>query len=463
MRLVAGCRATGQCICAFRRARIISGPCKKPVFNVNLIRNLVFNYKEYMADESKKIHCPSCGHVFDAADAFREEVQRELNAKARDWQEKKEEEYRKREDALQKQLNEAFSLQKKMLEENIRKSVTGDYENKLKLLAEANQENEEKLKTARQKELEFLKKEQELKTMKEEFQITLEKKLLEEREQLSEKIRKQEQEKLTLKENETQLRMKELEKQLEDQKKLVEEMKRRAEQGSMQLQGEVQELAIEEWLKAHFPFDAITEVKKGVRGGDCIQIVNTHARQNCGAIYYESKRTKEFSRDWIEKFKADMRAKGARMGILVTEAFPKEMTRMGQKDGIWICSFEEFKGLCFVLRETVILLSEAEAAHENKGDKMAMLYQYLTGNEFRMQVEAIVEGFSEMNNDLAREKRAMEGIWKKREKQIQKVLTNTTHMYSSIKGIAGNAIGDIRALELPGAEEIGPSENQPEV
>ena len=250
-----------------------------------------------------------------------------------------------------------------------------------------------------------------------------------------------------------------LKKQLEDQKKLTEEMKRKQEQGSMQMQGEVQELAIEEWLAVQFPLDSIEEIKKGARGGDCIQIVNTRSRQNCGKIYYESKRTKDFHPSWIEKFKADMREKSADIGVLVTEAMPSDFKRMGIKDGVWICSYEEFKGLCAVLRESVIQLSLAVASQEGKGDKMHMLYDYLTSNNFRMQVEAIVEGFSTMKNDLESEKRSMQRIWKQREKQIEKVVTNTIDMYASIKGIAGSAIQSVKALELTDSEEDWDEDN----
>ena len=215
----------------------------------------------------------------------------------------------------------------------------------------------------------------------------------------------------------------------------------------------MQELAIEEWLSAQFPLDSIEEIKKGARGGDCIQVVNTRSIQNCGKIYYESKRTKDFQPAWIEKFKADMRDKGADVGILVTEAVPSDMDRMGIRDGVWICSFSEFKGLCAVIRESVIQLRMAVSSQENKGDKMHMLYDFLTSNTFRMQIEAIVEGFTQMKNDLESEKRSMQRIWKQREKQIDKVVTNTIDMYGSIKGIAGNAIQTVKALELPGAEE----------
>ena len=262
-----------------------------------------------------------------------------------------------------------------------------------------------------------------------------------------EKIRKNEEER-------TELRVKELLKQLEDQKKLTEEMKRKQEQGSMQLQGEVQELAIEEWLSANFPLDTIEEIKKGARGGDCIQTVHTRTQQNCGTIYYESKRTKDFQPSWIEKFKADIRDKGCDIGVLVTEVMPADMQRMGLKDGIWICTYEEFKGLCSVLRETIIQLNSSLVSQENKGDKMHLLYDFLTSSTFRMQVEAIVEGFTQMKADLESEKRSMQRIWKQREKQIEKVIVNTIDMYGSVKGIAGNAVQDVKALELPEPEDF---------
>jgi hypothetical protein len=276
-----------------------------------------------------------------------------------------------------------------------------------------------------------------------EAERALNQKLTEEKE----KIRKIEQER-------NELMIRELQKQLEDQKHLTEEMKRKQEQGSMQLQGEVQELAIEEWLATNFPLDTIEEIKKGVRGGDCIQIVNTRQRQNCGSIYYESKRTKEFQLSWIEKFKADIREKSANVGVLVTEVFPQGMDRLGIKDGIWICTYEEFKGLCKVLRESVIQINEALASQDNKGDKMELLYNYLTSNTFHMQVEAIVEGFTQMKMDLESEKRAMQKIWKMREKQLEKVIDNTIDMHSSIKGIAGNAVQSIKQLDLPYTGEL---------
>ena len=274
--------------------------------------------------------------------------------------------------------------------------------------------------------------------VKAESELALTEKLKVEKENI--KKQSDEQNELKLKQKEEQL------KQLQEQLQIAQ---RKAEQGSMQLQGEVQELAIEEYLTNKFPFDMIEEIKKGARGADCIQIIHTREIQNCGKIYYESKRTKDFQKTWIEKFKADMREKSVDVGVLVTEILPSELDRMGLMDGIWICTFDEFKGLSAVLRESIIKINHAKKSEENKTDKMSLLYGYLTSTEFRMQIEAIVEGFTTMQGDLDTEKRSMARIWKQREKQITKVLDNTIGMYGSIKGIAGNAIGNVQSLELP--------------
>jgi hypothetical protein len=411
-----------------------------------------------------QIKCPNCGTSIDVQDILAHQLENEIQQK---YQTQLAEE-KKKYDAEFESLNKAkelFEQRKKqeneMFQERLEKQLKEDrklLEDKLKakfkeeqseqfnaLQKELNEKSEQvKELSLTRIEVEKLKREKtELKAIAEaEAQKSLNETLIAEKE----KIRKQEEDK-------NELRFKELQKQLEDQRKLTEEMKRKQEQGSMQLQGEVQELAIEEWLAAQFPLDTIEEIKKGARGGDCIQVVNTRTLQNCGTIYYESKRTKDFQSTWIEKFKADIREKGANIGVLVTEVMPSDMERMGMKDGIWICNYDEFKGLCSVLRESIIQVSVAVSSQENKGDKMHMLYDYLTGNTFRLQVEAIVEGFTQMRSDLESEKRAMQNIWRKREKQIEKVTINTIDMHASIKGIAGNAIQSVKILELPEFDE----------
>ena len=329
-------------------------------------------------------------------------------------------------------INERDKLKKELLEETAEKTTIMEKE-----LKEKSKQVKELHKS--KAEIEKLKREKdEMQSKVEaESQIELSKVLVNERG----KIKKIEEER-------NELKIRALNKQLEDQKKLTEEMTRKQEQGSMQLQGEVQELAIEEWLISEFPLDNIDEIKKGVNGADCLQTINTRNQPNCGGIYYESKRTKSFQPSWIEKFKDDMREKSANVGILVTQNMPTDMERAGQIKGVWVCSFGEFKVLSRVLRESVIGLSNAIISQENKGDKIEILYQYLSGDEFRMQIEAIVEGFSQMKIDLDTEKRSFKRIWKQREKQIEKVTTNTIEMYGSIKGIAGNSIQNVKALEL---------------
>lgn len=389
---------------------------------------------------ASEIKCPNCGHQFEPNEAIREEVQNELRHKIKEWQEKKDEEF-----ALK--LDQEKKLFKTSMEENMRKSITADFENQLQILKSSNSDNEEKLKEARKKELEFLQKEQQLKNKEAELEITLQKKLQEERSQLSEQIQKQEAEKSALKESEFQLKLREMEKQLDDQKKLAEEMKRKAEQSSMQRQGEVQELLLESILRENFPFDIIDEVGKGVEGADCIQIVRNASGKECGKIIYESKRTKGWSSNWIDKLKTDMRSRGADVAILVTQTFPKDMERFGEKDGIWICSFTEVASVAAIIRNSVLKVYEIQRSEENKGDKMQMLYDYLTGVEFKGQVEAIAEGFIAMKNSITKERMQMEKIWKEREKQLEKVLINTSGLYGSVKGIAGASVSDIPLLD----------------
>lgn len=377
---------------------------------------------------STNIICPNCGHQFEPNDVIREELEKELRGKMQDWQKQKE----------------------KQIEDTIRKNISSDFETKLRLLEQNNKDNEEKLKAARQKELEFLQKEQQLKNKEAELELSVQKKLKDERERLSVEIRKLEELRNAAKETEYQMRLKELEKQLEDQKKLAEEMRRKAEQGSMQLQGEVQELALEEMLKAAFPFDIINEVGKGIRGADCIQIVRNNFGNECGKIIYESKRTKDFASDWIEKLKADMLSQGADVAVIVTQALPKGMDRFGEKEGVWICSFTEVKSIAQILREVIIKIFNASKSQENKGDKMHMLYDYLTSTEFSEQWKAIREGFMNMKLSIQKERDAMEKLWKAREKQLEKVLLNAAHIRGSIEGISGTDV-DLNLLE-PGEE-----------
>ncbi|GAA7846850.1 DUF2130 domain-containing protein [Helicobacter pylori] len=414
--------------------------------------------------------CPKCQAPINVSEALYKQIEREnqnkflaqqkefekeMNEKRVQYHthlkmlEQKEEALKEREKEQQAQFDEAvkqasaLALQDeraKIIEE-ARKNAFLEQQKGLELLQKELDEKSKQVQELHQKEAEIERLKRENNEAESRLKAENEKKLNEKLDLEREKIEKALHEK-------NELKFKQQEEQLEMLRNELKNAQRKAELSSQQFQGEVQELAIEEFLRQRFPLDCIEEIKKGQRGGDCIQVVHTREFQNCGKIYYESKRTKEFQKTWVEKLKSDMREIGADVGVIVSEALPKEMERMGLFEGVWVCSFEEFKGLSAVLREGVIQVSLAKKSQENKGDKMDLLYHYLTSSEFSMQVNAIIEGFEQLRADLESEKRAMARIWKSREKQIDKVFEGTINMYGSIKGIAGNVIGQVKALEL---------------
>lgn len=415
-----------------------------------------------MSNTQSTVKCPNCKHEFQLGDAISAEIegkirtrylerynkdQKELEEKRRAM-EQQQEEMKKQQEDQERIIAEKVKLQKAVLEQEAIKKAAGEMQMQMEQLNKELNEKAQKLRESQEKELDYLKKEKDIKNREAELELTVQKKLQAEREQFTEQIRKQEVERNSLKEKEHQMQLLELKKQLDAQKKLTEEMVRKQEQGSMQLQGEVHEIALEDLLRSTFPFDTIDEVGKGVKGADAIHTIRNSLGQTCGKIIYESKRTKAFSNDWIDKLKHDMRNTQADLAVIVTETMPRNMEHFGMQEGVWICSFAEVKSLSFVLRDSLIKIYAAQASQENKGDKMSMLYAYLTGVEFKQQIEAIVEGFTELQEGIQKEKNAMAKIWKEREKQLEKVLLNTTNFYGSVKGIAGNSIGDIKKLEL---------------
>lgn len=394
------------------------------------------------------ITCPNCTHQFEPAEGMRDEIEKELRSKMLDWQKKKDEDFKIKELQFQQQLaakeqeGEAKLLQEKkvlqqQLRESLRKSISADFENKLQNLQQADAEKEEKLKETRKRELEYLKKERELKTKQDELEVFVQKQLSEDRQKMQIELRNNEEQKMAQIQLDFQLKLAEKDKQIEDNKKLVDEMKRKQEQGSMQLQGEVQELLLEDVLRATFPFDTIEEVGKGVKGADCIQTIHNRLGAAAGKIIYESKRTKEFSADWIDKLKTDMRSTGADIAVIVSQALPKDVERFGEKEGVYICTFAEVKSVVALLRNALLKIFEIKKSQHNQGDKMVMLYDYLVGNEFGEQWKAIREGFMSMKLSIQKERDMMERIWKSREKQLEKVLLNATYIRGSIEGIAG--------------------------
>jgi len=424
-----------------------------------------------MNNNQTTIQCPNCGAEIDVNEvlyhqlesklknehiAEKKKLEAELETKRKEYKahfdalKTQEEALKDQQEKFEEQIRESVSIQLKAerqkLSDTLKKQILEEQSESMALLHKELSEKSEQVKELNRSKAQIEQLKRAITEAEEVAKLKAEQMMSERLKEEKEKIHK-------LVDEQNELKLKEKDKQLEDQKKLIEEMKRKAEQGSMQMQGEVQELAIEAWLSAQFPFDTISEVKKGAFGADCLQIVHTREAQNCGIICYESKNTKAWSQEWIKKFKSDMVNAKADIGVLVTSVYPKEMDRMGFVEGVWVCNLEEFKGSVSLLRQSLIATYQATKRDENRTDKMSLLYGYLTSNEFNLQLNSIVHGFMNMQEELEKEKRSLMASWKRRQKLIDGVLANTTEMYGSLQGIAGSAIVHIEALELPYGDE----------
>jgi hypothetical protein len=403
------------------------------------------------------VKCPHCGNKFTPEDAIGHDIRLQL----------------------EKEFEAKLATNARTVAEAIRKQEGDKYRTQLQMI-----EHDRKVKASRVLELEKIvisvqQREMDLKTREEQMEVEMKKKLMErertfqeqaekraiekisvefrereqrlrqERESMQVDMQRFAQEQVEKARAEEQMRAAELRKQIDDQVKLINEMKRKSEQGSMQMQGEVQELAIEDFLENAFPRDVIEEISKGKRGGDCVHVVMDHYDRVCGRILYESKRTKHFSWEWISKIKDDMRLKQADVGVIVTEALPEGMSRFGEQDGVWICTFPEFKALSLLFRHNLVRIGEVLASQENRGDKMQMIYSYVTSNEFKQKLEAAFESYNDMQEDLSKEKAMMISQWAKREKRLLKAMENLVSLYGDVRGIAGGAVQEIKALEIP--------------
>lgn len=312
----------------------------------------------------------------------------------------------------------------------------------VKLLTDQLTERTHQLDEAQHKELALLKRQHELKDKERELELKVVRTLDEEREKIKEAATTKAQEEFLLK-------VADKDKRLADMTKQIEELKRKSEQGSQQVQGEVLELELEEILRSAFRTDDIEPVPKGVKGADVIQKVRTRSGHYSGTILWEAKRTKAWSDSWIEKLKDDQRAMKADLAVIVSTVLPKDVRHIGNIDGVWVSDFPSVTGISTVLRESLAKLYQARSALAGKADKMESLYNYLTGNEFRQRMEAIIEPFITMKDDLDTEKRAMEKTWARRDKQIQKVIQSLSGMHGDLQGIVGASLPHIKLLELP--------------
>ena len=241
----------------------------------------------------------------------------------------------------------------------------------------------------------------------------------------------------------------------------IEELKQKAEQGSQQLQGEVQELALENLLRSKFPFDVIEPVPKGEFGGDALQRVNSAGATPCGSILWEFKRTKNWSDGWLAKLREDQRSAKADVCVLVSQVLPRGVEAFDLMEGVWVASPRVIIPVAMMLRQGLLQLSQTRALSEGQHTKTEMVYQYLTGPRFKQRVEAIVEAFSSMQDDLDKERKVIMKQWAKRQEQIERVMGATVGMYGDLQGIAGKSLQEIDGLALAALD--GPTGKQLEI
>lgn len=319
-----------------------------------------------------------------------------------------------------------------------------DIDQKTQELAELQEvinQRDVKLAEAQKAQIDLLRKQRELDDAKRELELTVEKRVQEGLAATREQAKKEAEEGLKFKVMEAEQTIASMQKQIED-------LKRKAEQGSQQLQGEVQELELEALLRAKFPRDTIEPVPKGEHGGDALQHVVGPNGQPCGTIIWESKRTKNWSDGWLTKLREDQRAAKAEIAVIVSQSLPKEIETFGLVENVWVTHTKTVLPVALTLRHTLIEVASARQASEGQQTKTEMIYQYLTGPRFRHRVEAIVEAFSSMQEDLDKEKKVITKQWAKREEQIDHVMQATVGMYGDLQGIAGKTLQEIEGLGL---------------
>jgi hypothetical protein len=418
-----------------------------------------------MVEKDNFIKCPECGAEINVNEVLYHQLEDEIKKSYEKKSAKRDKEIQKQLDDIQtekeqlkkqkesmdelvsKEVQSKIKTEKNKLEKSIREKLQDETSEQIKDLQKELEQKSTQVKELNKTKAEVEKLKREKDELRDQVALEKEKEFSEKLKDERQKIKKQSDEENTLK-------IKELEKKLEDQTKLAEEMKRKAEQGSMQLQGEIQELELENTLREMYPFDEISEVKKGQRGADVIQVVRTNQGNECGKIYYESKRTKNFDYGWLQKLRDDNLEVKADVLVIVTEAMPSDTEyKYFYKDGVWVCSFWEIKSFTLILRQGLLQIQAITITQQGKETKMELLYDFLTSQEFRGQFEAIIEGFKSLQDSYSDEKLKMQKIWKEREKQLEKILSNAVNFYGSLKGIAGASIPDIKMLE-GGTENI---------
>jgi hypothetical protein len=404
------------------------------------------------------IRCPNCGEQIPVSEAIYHQIadqtRAEFKTESLEQQKKlaaKERELADKEKTIEQTVKEHVeSARIKLLKEaeaSARQSVSVEIED-LKRRAD---ERGQQLEVAQKAELELRKQKRELEDREKNLELETTRKMDEERKTIQEETEKRLQDAHRLKDAEK-------DKKIQDATRVNDELRRKLEQGSQQTQGEVLELELEQLLSNAFPSDRIEPVPKGVSGADALQRVINNAGHHCGTIVWESKRTKAWSDGWISKLKDNQRSVKADIAILVSEALPKECKNFQQTNGIWISSPQCALPLAIALRSQLVEVEMAKLSAVGKNEKMEVMYRYVSGPEFKQRVEAIVEAFVDMQNDLQEEKRSAERRWAKRDKQIQKVISNTGGMYGDLQGLIGSSLQSIPLLSSGESNEKPESE-----
>lgn len=397
------------------------------------------------------IACPECKHEFSPDESLKHQLDhllKEERASLMASYEEKEKalnkekaELSKKESSIEQVVSERLKTEMALLETEVAKKLRGDYSTEIEELRKQLDEKQAKANKATELQLELEKIKRETKEREYSIKLKYEQEFNSERGKIEAAIVEREA-------NRNEMKLAERDKQLNDLRKQLEEARRKAEQGSMQTQGEVQELALEELLSDLFKFDSIQEVPKGQNGADTIHVVRTQYGKECGMIAYESKRTKNFSEGWITKLKDDMREHGATHGLLVTEVMPKDMPTFGLRNGVWICTFKEVAGLAAAIRQICITEANIKTSEVNRTEKIQALYNYLMSSEFKQRVEAIIETAAEMRETIDKQRKSMLASWKKQENSVDQMSFLMTDIVGSIDGISGNALGPILGLQL---------------
>jgi hypothetical protein len=413
-----------------------------------------------------QVTCPNCKQAFLLNDALSAEskamLEKEMQASTLAAIEKVKHQMLQQVDqdkiAMREQMNqflkqkeeETAALKIKTLQEAaaaqtlLKKKFEDEMSSKITFLEQDNLNKEQQIKKAQLQELEIMQLQAAIKNKEQQSALEMQKALLAKEQEMKDAILKSATEQA---ESKYLLQLQEAHQKLDQQKKLIDDQQKKMSQGSTEQQGEAQENIIKERLQKLFVFDEITDVKKGAKGADLVQTVRNTSGEICGTILYESKNTRNWSNDWVEKLAADMRAQNGDVAIIVSQVLPANIKAIGQDKGIWICGFKEFEGVAAMLRDGIVKVFESKKSQENKGDKMVMLYNFLNSNEFKQQWQGILTGFKKMKDNIDAQRNYFIKSYAEQDKIVDNILINGNTFIGNIKGIAGAGLDEVKLLE----------------